>query len=159
VDWKIDLVNHISWSAPAGDSLQTKGLGMNAMAARENVTERRKDKRFRVKEGALAAVRPYLVDRNPIGSIVDISMSGLSFTYFTNGEMAHELPELDLCFKDDGFYLGKIPFRIVSDFGIDGPGSLSPNCMRRRGVKFGDLTERQSSLLESFIQTYAIGEV
>ena len=92
VDRKVDLVNHLSWSTPAGDSLQTKGFKMNAMPAKEHVTARRKDKRFRVKDGALAAVRPYLVDRNPIGSIVDISMSGLSFTYFANNEMAQELP-------------------------------------------------------------------
>ena len=56
--------------------------------------DRRKAKRFKVQEGALAALRPYLACHNPIGTIIDVSERGLSFSYVATGQRANELSRL-----------------------------------------------------------------
>jgi hypothetical protein len=118
--------------------------------------DRRKAKRFKVQEGALAALRPYLASHNPIGTIIDVSERGLSFSYVATGQRANELSALDVCCKNDGFYLGKIPFKTVSDFEVREPDALGSVGLRRRGVKFGNLTKKQTSQLRDFIHRYAV---
>jgi hypothetical protein len=148
------------------------------MAMTKEGTDRRKDKRFRAQEGPVAAVRPYLFDHNPIGKIIDVSLSGLSFSYFATSQKANELSELqqqahfpvpiywdsrelqlDVCVKNTGFYLGKIPSKTISDFEVGEKDALGPTAVRRRGVQFGDLTQKQISQLQDFIQKYTAGKV
>ena len=119
--------------------------------------DRRKAKRFKVQEGALAALRPYLACHNPIGTIIDVSERGLSFSYVATDQRENdELSELDVCCKNDGFYLGKVPFKTVSDIEVREPDALGSVELRRRGVKFGDLTQKQTSQLRDFIQKYTV---
>jgi hypothetical protein len=128
--------------------------GAQGMSKEDN--DRRKAKRFKVQEGALAALKPYLACHNPIGTIIDVSERGLSFSCVATGQKANELSELDVCLKNDGFYLGKIPFKTVSDFDVHEPDALGFVGLRRRCVKFGDLTQKQTSQLEDFIQKYTV---
>jgi hypothetical protein len=132
---------------------------MDTAAMTGRPTDRRKNKRFRVRGMALAVVRPYLIHRNPVGAINDISLKGLSFSYVVNAETTRELPELDVCLQDNGFYVCKIPFETVSDFEVKEPCAFRPMGLRRRGVQFGDLSEKQVSQLEYFIENYALGEL
>ena len=132
---------------------------MDTAAMTKKSTDRRRNKRFRVRGMALAVVRPYLIHRNPVGTINDISLRGLSFSYIVDAETTRELPELDVCLQNDGFYVCKIPFKTVSDFEVKEPGTFRSMGLRRRGVQFGDLSEKQRSQLEYFIENYALGEL
>ena len=132
---------------------------MATETATKEVIDRRKNQRFRAKAGAFAAVRPYLIDQNPIGPIADVSDGGLSFSYHANGEISHESSELDLCSKNDGIYVGRIPVKTISDLEINEQDALGPTGERRRGVQFGPLSEEQLYQLRYFIQKCTIGEV
>ena len=132
-----------------------KDLAMDTAARTRRPSDRRRGKRFRVWGKAVAVVRPYLIHGNPVGPINDISLGGLSFSYVVSNETTRELPELDVCLQDDGFYLCKIPFETVSDFEVKEPAGFRPMGLRRRSVQFGDLSEEQMSQLEYFMEKYA----
>ena len=132
-----------------------KDLAMDTAAMARTPCDRRRAKRFRVWGKAVAVVRPYLIHGNPVGPINDISLGGLSFSYFASDETTQELPELDVCLQDEGFCLCKIPFETVSDFAVAELRGFRPIGLRRRGVQFGDLSEEQMSQLKYFMEKYA----
>jgi hypothetical protein len=135
------------------------GMLMVTETATKGIVERRQNQRFRVKAGAFAAVRPYLIDQNPMGPVVDVSEGGLSFSYHANGEISYESTELDLCSKNDGIYVGRIPVKTVSDLEINDQDAMGPEGERRRGVQFGPLSEEQLYQLRYFIQKCTSDEV
>ena len=117
--------------------------------------ERRRLKRFKVKEGAFAALMP---DSNKLGQILDLGKGGLSFLYIDTGETADGSTTLDIYVAGNGFYLSKIPVTIVSDVRVPNKIPINPIVMRRHGVQFGEMTPEQTLSLDSFIQQYSTGE-
>jgi len=99
--------------------------------------DRRQMKRFKVAEGAFAAL---INHGNKLGQIKDISEKGLSFRYIDSQEEHSEAKEL------------KINFEIKSEF------SFSSIKMRHIGLEFGNLTQDQQLRLSHFIQNHTIGE-
>lgn len=115
--------------------------------------EQRKHRRVRVQEGVFGVLRPHFTH---LGQIIDISAAGLALRYVASGGGdANESCEMDIFFGKD-FYLGRIPFKAVSDFEIAGEFPNSPVTVRRLGVQFGELTEGQRSQLAYLMQNLTI---
>ena len=118
---------------------------------KEFFVERRKHKRFPIKENAFAVLR-FNSASTKIGRIIDISMGGMAIEYENSDEWADTPQELGILFGDDDFYLDKIQFETVFDKSI----SFSFTETRRRGIKFGQLSPVQDSQIKSFINTIAV---
>jgi hypothetical protein len=58
---------------------------------------------------------------------------------------------MDILFAKDAFYLDRILFKPVFDFEIKSDIPLNSFSIRKCGVKFGELNQRQRSQLEYFI--------
>jgi hypothetical protein len=111
--------------------------------------ERRKHRRVQVQDIAFAVLRD--PDRQ-LGQIMDISMGGLSYNYIVGSGNVDSALELDILLAYKGLYMEKIQFEPVSDFQIANKSPFTPITMRRRGIKFGELTPKQTSMLKNFIQ-------
>ena len=122
----------------------------------EATVERRRNKRFRVQEGAIAVIRPKSTE---LGPIIDLSESGLAFRYIAGDEPSSQSIEHDILFGINGFYLEGITIKTISDYEIQNEESLAKTVMRRRSVEFQDLTDTQKSQLEYFLRNHTIGQV
>ena len=122
----------------------------------KKVTEQRQHKRYTTREDAFAVLN---ANDSKIGQIKDISMGGLAIHYIANGTKSRASSFLDILLADNGFYLEKVPFKSISDFEIPNEFAFSSLKMKRHGVKFGQLTQRQVSQLEDFLRNYTTGKV
>jgi hypothetical protein len=116
----------------------------------ETPVDQNKDKRFQVGGGAFVGVGPAF---GKVGLIEDIGMDGLTFRYAYSSNELEEL-YLDIFLANGNCYLGKVPFKTVSDFETDYTpfGSL---VMRRCRVQFRKLTLQQKADLRQFISDHA----
>jgi c-di-GMP-binding flagellar brake protein YcgR len=83
-----------------------------------------------------------------MGEIIDISMGGLSFRYSSDKALPKGSLALDLLCVDNGFQVARLPAKTVAE-------SLLAGEVRRCGVQFDRLTNRQVSQVRHFIRTYA----
>ena len=117
--------------------------------------DRRQVKRFKVADGAFAA----LVNHgSKLGQIKDISEIGLSFRYIDSAEAHTDASELKIILGSGGLCVDKVPFKKVADFEIKSEFSFSSIRMRQIGLQFGELTPEQQTRLNYFIQNHPIGE-
>ncbi len=114
--------------------------------------ERRRHKRYRVKEGALA-----FLGAVP-GSITDISEGGLAVHYVVFDRQPGEELQLDIFFGRDDFYLADLPGKKVNEADSGPDATFSRIRVKRLGVQFGDLTGEQKSRLMYFIHRNTTGE-
>ena len=124
-------------------------------------SDRRKEKRYSLKEDAV-------VDLDPgIGQILDISVDGLAFCYMSSSERCFkEQFKLDILYEYSGgrsFHLGGVSCKVIANSEIDNGLSyeeLGNEIKNKRcGVQFVELTQKQSLLLEQFIAKCANCEV
>jgi hypothetical protein len=125
------------------------------MLDRSVLDERRQQKRFRVQEGAFAAL---VAQESRLGQIKDISIRGLSFRYIDGHEKLENADALKIILGDEGLYLDNVPFKKISDFEIENEFSFSRIKMRQIGLEFGELTAEQKMRLDRFIQYHTIDE-
>jgi hypothetical protein len=125
------------------------------MLDRSVLDERRQQKRFRVQEGAFAAL---VAQESRLGQIKDISIRGLSFRYIDGHEKLENADALKIILGDEGLYLDNVPFKKISDFEIENEFSFSRIKMRQIGLEFGELTAEQKMRLDRFIQYHTINE-
>jgi hypothetical protein len=119
-------------------------------------SDRRRQKRFKVQEGAFAA----LVDQESrLGQIKDISRQGLAFRYIDSHEKLENACELKIILGNRGLFLDKVPFKIISDIEIKSEFSFSTVNMRQIGLQFGKLTPEQRNRLDRFIKDHTLGEL
>jgi len=116
----------------------------------EDLADRRRHERFRIKGKALAYYRTH---SPKIGEIIDIGCGGLAFFYIGSAELPNSSFELEVMFPDRTDYLDRLPCSAVSDSKMDtetcgGAGT------RRCGVRFGELDERQKAKIASLIESY-----
>jgi hypothetical protein len=123
------------------------------MIPEKETVEQRRHKRFQVPKGAFVGLGPH---DTKVGQIVDLSMGGLAFRYVGDAEPSNG--ELDIFLSERDFYVGRIPFKTVSDFEVTGRAGVSSIAMRRSGVQFRKLNRNQTSQLEHFIQKHTLGE-
>ncbi len=109
----------------------------------EEIREQRKNPRFQLQQRTLARIST-MPDR--LFHIVDICSEGLAFRYLGDNELNELSGELDIVFADH-FTLGKLPVEAISDCAID--YGFIP--MRRRSLRFADLTPWQKAELELFL--------
>jgi Tfp pilus assembly protein PilZ len=137
--------------------ISPQGIGVRFKVAKRHqdggnqkvLSERRRHKRFRLTVSAFALLnKPF----SEMGEIIDISMGGLSFRYTPASEIPKGPLTLDILCVDDGFHLAKVPVKTVAESILSGE-------VRRRGVQFARLTNRQLSQMRFFIRTYAAGAV
>lgn len=122
------------------------------MVGRKRTVERRRNKRYKAVEGAYAAISP---NSHKLGQVIDISMGGLSFKYIdtSTDERDPELISEDAIFLSSmGYYVGDLPFRTVSDYEVTNAPSFSSMKVRKRHLKFTDLTFKQLFDLDYYLR-------
>jgi hypothetical protein len=125
------------------------------MLDRKLPDERRQQKRFKVQEGAFAAL---VAQESRLGQIKDISIRGLSFRYIDSNEKLENADELKIILGNEGLYLDNVPFKKISDIEIQSEYSFSTVKMRQIGLEFGELTAAQQNRLNQFIENHTIDE-
>jgi c-di-GMP-binding flagellar brake protein YcgR len=119
--------------------------------------EKRKFKRLKAKEGAFAAfVRPNELIN--MGQIEDISLGGLCIRYLTINEDKEGCSEMKIFGSNERFiHIDKVPCRIVHDQEIP-EYSWAQISTRRCGVEFQELSVKQLTMLQDFIDHFASNE-
>lgn len=85
------------------------------------------------------------------GSVTDISIAGLSYTYYSwKGDSAEAVPKSATIFSIEEHYLDDIPLEVVNDEVIRSSSSILPQIKKRR-IRFSGLTEKQLKKLELFL--------
>ena len=113
--------------------------------------ERRKHKRFQVKNRAYAVIG---ADHNIMGLIKDIGKGGLAFQYIANGSQLRGLLDMNIFVGGNGYHVNDLPFKTISDFTLEKKLPFSIISLRRCGGQFGDLTKDQTSQLNYFLKNY-----
>ena len=141
--------------------------------------ERRKHKRFQpiaglfvvlsskainlsqIKNMSMTEITLKLFKSKPIkmGQIIDISSRGLSFCYIYEEDNSNEVFELAIACAEKEFCSNMMKFETMSDFETVNGDRLDTFTIRRQGLKFKELTLKQTSLLDHVIRDYTVGEV
>ena len=116
-------------------------------------TERRKERRYQVKKGAFAAVRPLY---EKIGRVTNISKGGLAFRYTDTGSQEKGTRELDIFVISNTFRLDRVPVKIISDLDVPEKPSPGSSPLRHCRVEFGELDRDQTVRLDYFIHNYTL---
>jgi len=124
------------------------------MTSKNEPVERRKHRRFQIRQGTyVALVPPY----GKVGPVIDISMGGLSFRY-VDGKETTNGSYINILLTEANFYLENVPVKTILDCEIPDKSASSAIAMRRGGLQFGGLTHNQASQLKFFIENYSISE-
>lgn len=144
-------------SAPAGNrviGISLKGVAMEEFLKRLLTLKVRKKRRFKVKKGLSVVVSGATgIGRNRIN---DIGMGGLSFYYTDDGHCADNNGRMkNLTVIPDGQpAIIHIPCQTVCD--AETGELIFPNqCVKRRSVKFGRLSENQKKQMRKLIKEFA----
>ena len=117
-------------------------------------SERREHVRFQTKDNAYASFGSGFTK---VGSLKDISQGGLSFEYIFCDELSSEpASQVDIFQSSNGFHLENIPCSLIYDV----PIRTSMNnlfIVKRCGLKFSDLSDRQKLQIHLFIENYTAG--
>lgn len=113
--------------------------------------ERREYRRFKVMSGVFALNARF-------GQVIDISLGGISFRYVNRKPWSAMTTEYGALFGEDDLCLDNIPMQTVSDEVTAGGVATEATTVRRRSLKFGNLTLEQKNLLEHFIWVNTIEE-
>ena len=116
--------------------------------------ERRKHRRFRVKDNAFAVINPDPVKMVPI---VDIAMGGLGIYVDNGAKWMNDCPKLEIMVADCSFYLDNLPFEIISNVKTFPWDASDMPDGRRISLKFGNLRPVQKSRLKYFMRNYTRG--
>ena len=128
------------------------------MENKKETVDRRQQKRFRLKPGAVVLFAKDWPQSTIVGNILDISKDGLAVQIVGDEDLPESACEVGVAGTDPHFFLGKLPAKAVADFSMAKVpfGSFVP---RRLGLKFGPLTDDQTSDLENYIKDNAVAGV
>ncbi|CAB5083455.1 hypothetical protein D3OALGA1CA_2758 [Olavius algarvensis associated proteobacterium Delta 3] len=115
-------------------------------------SDRRKFPRYAVEEGAII-IYDQPTDQE-IGVVIDLSLDGLAFEYFDIGASIPKEGEMNLLVWDYDFYIKKIPYRIVSNFGLE-TDAHSPIPIARCSVRFVTLSPEKQQEIQVFIDFFS----
>jgi hypothetical protein len=107
--------------------------------------ERRRHKRFRVKEDGLVFIG------KDTGTIMDISRGGLSVHCIPLDKESTLPNQLDIFFAQSRFYLPNLPVFLVDDVQFLPNSIFSSFQIKRLRIKFGSLSNEQQARLDEFI--------
>lgn len=111
--------------------------------------ERRKFERYAVEGPAYAAIGP---DFGQMGHIMNISRSGVAFSYIKHRERSIIDGETMIQISDNHKTLGNFPFISISDTGGDLADPFSSVEVRYHRGRFGRLSREQRLILLSFLE-------
>jgi hypothetical protein len=137
-------------------NIQKRNFGM---ASETSTAERRKHKRFQIKSKTFAAFFGPDTNRK-IGEIINLSTGGMAFRYLNYEKESYgsissdKSVELDIFWDGDGYSLGTVPVKTISDFVISRISTVSFIAMRHCRMKFTELTLFQELKLEHFIKNH-----
>ena len=117
--------------------------------------ERRRKARLRPKSLTFVAVRPEFAR---LGKLLDISKGGLCFQYMSEEDQKGDgtLLKVDVFISQNGYYLPRVPCRVIYDTKIKkGMISTTGLKLRRCGLKFEGLTEEQADQIELYLKSHA----
>jgi len=143
------------------DEIVLKPVGMQPLAQtlhrllENRGAERRAHQRYPVDGRAWVVSKAHHAGQ---GRLMDISCSGLSFTYVKNGHPWQPMESISITSGDRAFVLEDISYKTAWDHHCSGPLGAVPGTLRRRGGQFENLTPSQREDLTRFIQTVAIGD-
>ena len=123
------------------------------MKIQKNSPDRRKDKRFKLKDPVFALM---YFSPTMMGRVTDISRSGAAVRYVKSGDGYRELNQLDIFKSDFKLYIENLKAKTISDMEIIDKTFIGSKEIRRCGIQFEDLTDIQISQLKDFIQNFAI---
>ena len=115
------------------------------MGERRRVAESRVHKRFPAKERALVSIGTEFDDM--LYHLIEISNGGLSFRYLGEDVLTKGIAELSILLEDNSC-VDSLPVEIVSDTLL--VNGYIP--VRRRSVRFGELSPIQKTQLIDFIK-------
>ena len=90
-----------------------------------------------------------------IGSVADISMGGVKFTYHELKMAPEDSPGHSIDLIAENHNLAGIPCKFVWDDTVEAESGSRLTGLKRCGIQFGTLTPNQTFLLRSFIDSYA----
>ncbi len=115
------------------------------------MSERREFDRFEVSEGSFVAFGSH---PSKLGQITDLSRGGLAFRYVENNLHPHTCSDLNIIVANNGFYLKGMPFKTISNSEIAVENIFSSIMIRHHSIKFGDMTNKQITQLNYFINHF-----
>ena len=125
------------------------------MSIEGTATERRREKRIMLRDGAAyTVIRP---PANNIGGVIDISLSGLAFSYFSIDGKIQKPDRIDILCNGD-LALENIPCETVNEFAIPNEQPFSQITMRRCCLKFGVLSPEHIEQIKDMIRNYGVAD-
>lgn len=114
--------------------------------------ERRKSTRYALRTDVFLALRPGFTT---LGKLMDVSGGGVAFEYavFDQHEKVAAVDVDIFASEPDQFMLSRVPCRVVYDVKIQKP-TLGGIETRRCGLKFEQLSQQQSELLNLLLIKY-----
>lgn len=103
--------------------------------------ERRAYHRLRVPDDILFVRNSY--SKEELGTILDISLGGISFKYDQNKNQPEESNLLDIVSSDKSIQILKVAYQNVNDFEYIEGYPFASHRRRRRGICFEDLSSEQ----------------
>lgn len=140
------------WSDDTAESLLFTEVTEIKQETQSMVTNRRKEPRYPVRDGA------YAIDSHEpqrFGEILNISRSGIAFRYLDGHNNYKPATELGIFSSAHRIFVDSISFETISDFQISGHPT-SRITMRRHSGRFSALTRQQEAELERFIQLHSM---
>ncbi len=113
--------------------------------------DRRLQERFTTKEDIFVVSNSRPEKKH---SLIDISRSGMSFKYYSVKNQIVENGKYSIMTSDKRFVLEDILCRTVSDAVLNHSRDLTDVTIRRRGIQFKDLTEKQHESLDYFLENF-----
>ncbi|MDR2548779.1 MAG: PilZ domain-containing protein [Desulfobulbus sp.] len=117
-----------------------------------NGAERRRHKRFRVKNETFAFFGEYT------GTLVDISQGGLAVQCAVFEKDPDFSTRIDLFDAKSRFYLPDIPFSVVGEMQPVPASIFSRLMVKRFSIQFGPLTSEQLAQIERFIAEQTLAD-
>lgn len=112
------------------------------------IDEQRKFKRFQVKKESSFVMNP---GWPAMGELIDISTGGFAFKYIADDKWPYGNEHGHVIFGDHDSCLNDLPVNIVADQVVTRSSQATNYIVRRRCMKFGDLSDEQKFLVECFI--------
>ncbi|MBI5557818.1 MAG: hypothetical protein HY885_09290 [Deltaproteobacteria bacterium] len=114
--------------------------------------ERRKEKRFRMRDGTYAFLR---ASANKTGQVIDLSRTGLAFSYSSHHGIPVESRGLLDLMAEEGVLLERISYITINDCLINCETFFVPGItLRRRCVKFDTLSPEGILSIQSIIERF-----
>lgn len=129
---------------------------MQRNANKKDRIERRKHKRFTIKDVAFAILRTD--EDEELGQIINISMGGLAFQYFVGNRELQKANKLDVLLADNGLHVDNIGFHVVDDYELVNELPFSSITKREQRVYFDNLTDDQKDGIDGFIKEHTYPE-